>query len=117
MIIYRDQRSAADTRTLLARACSALDELSATSSHQQIVEILIAIGTLESALSDALFHEVDAVHPTIDLLRQASVAAGHMLWHSWHGRPHLIDRWAGLASRALSQAGGHVLPKQVEISV
>jgi hypothetical protein len=117
MIIYRDQRSAADTRTLLARARSALDELSATSSHQQIVELQIAFGTLESALSDALFPEVDAVHPTIDLLRQASVAAGHMVWHSWHGQPHLIERWVGLASRALSQVGGHALPKQVEISV
>src|SRR5690349_20599200 len=98
MIIYRDQRSAADTRTLLARARSAIDELSATSSHQRIVELLIACGTLESALSDALFPEVDAVHPTIDLLRQASVAAGHMVWHSWHGQPHLIEMWVGLAS-------------------
>jgi hypothetical protein len=116
MIIYRDQRSTADTRKLLARARSGLDELSAASSHQQIVELLIALGTLESALADALFPEVDAVHPTIDLLRQASVAAGHMLWHSWHGQPHLIERWAKLATDALSQVVGQALPKQVEIS-
>src|SRR3954466_4373953 len=119
MIIYRDQRSTANPRQLLLQLQSRVTQLRAGGclSHDQVVNILIDLGTLETGVSDALFEEADGVHQLARGLRAASIAAGRLLWHSWHAqRPETTDAIARLAS-ALGTVEAYDLPPSIQISV
>jgi hypothetical protein len=119
MLVYREQRREARPAAMLAGARTALDDLSIASPdrHDRIVRLLIEFGQLESAVADSLSPEADAPHPLIGLLRAASVAAGHMIWHSWRGRPDAIAPWIGRARAALDAAECRTLPDTVTVTV
>src|SRR3954465_11784106 len=101
MIIYRDPQSTANPHQLLLQLQSRVAQLLAARrpSYDQVVDVLIDLGTLESGLSDALFGQADGVHPLALSLRAASIAAGHLLWRSWHSQwQETTDAIAWLAS-------------------
>jgi hypothetical protein len=96
-----------------------MDALAAAGArrHDRIVRLLIDLGQLESAVADALNPEADAPHPLIGSLRAASVAAGHMAWHSWHGRHDAILPWVDRARLALDAAAHRMLPQRVTVTL
>jgi hypothetical protein len=119
MLIYRDSRSSANPRQLLLQLRSRITQFLAgrCPSHDQVVDILIDLGTLETGLSDVLFGPADGVHPLGRSLRDASIAAGHLLWHSWHDQGQETgNRMAQLAS-ALGRVEGYDLPASIQTSV
>ena len=115
MIVYRDQRSRADPRRLLSDLQSCIRRAEAADpSHQQVVGILIDSGILESAVADALFPEQDNSNPIAEGFRRLSLAAAHLLWHSWHRNPDAMAFWYCRLSKAADAAAGHALPRIVE---
>jgi hypothetical protein len=119
MIVYRDQRYRTDPYRLLSKLRSTADRFVSGSpaTHDVVVASLIEAGTLESALADALFPDSDGLHPLATRLRDASSALGHVLWHSWHGRPAAGQPWWDRLSTTLSQLALLQLPCSVEPSV
>jgi len=115
MLVYREQQRTARPAAMLASARTALDDLSNAppDRHDRIVRLLIELGRLESAVADGLCPEADAPHPLAGLLRAASVAAGHLAWHSWCGRPDESAPWIARARAALDAAGRRTLPEKV----
>jgi len=85
-------------------------------SHDLAAALLIQTGILESGVGDALFPTADAVHPVAIRLRQASLAAGHALWHTWHGRAQPARQWLDSLSRRLADIDSGWLPAIVETS-
>ncbi len=118
MIVYREQHHQADPRRLLLELRSDLERLDfrASSSHEDVVDALIAGGVLESAVADAVFPEADGIDPVIRALRRANVALGHLLWHSWLGGPAEEDRWRSAALAFLRGLELHQLPESVQIT-
>jgi hypothetical protein len=119
MIVYRDQRFRADPRLLLSQLrCTATHFISGSpSSHSDTVETLIDLGKLESGVADALFPDFDGIDPVTLRFRQASSAVGHVLWHTWHQRPHSAGAWWTELSHVLNQLELQPLPRTVEITV
>ena len=120
MIIYRDQRSQADPRQLLTGLRGRVAQLAkhASGSHDLAVDILIEMGKLESGLCDALFPDADGIHPFAQELRAASLAAGHLLWHSWYEKTgESTDAWAATLARMLDQLLCRNLPTSIQVSV
>jgi hypothetical protein len=119
MIIYRDQRSQADPRQLLTQLRARVGRLAhlGRGSHDLAVDILIELGTLESGLGDALFPEADGINSLARGLRTASIAAGHILWHSWHDSGEGTGAWAAALGRMVDQLMSCNLPPSIQISV
>jgi hypothetical protein len=118
MIIYRDQRSRSDPRHLLSQLRSRADRLKGVvGSHEEAVEILLEMGTLETAITDVLFPEADGLDPIARNLRAASTASGHLLWHSWRKRPEPMQQWRCALVRSLDRLEAQPLPSSVTISV
>ena len=119
MIIYRDQRSQADPRRLLTGLQGRVARLAhlRSGSHDLVVDILIEIGALESGLCDALFPEADGIHPLAQELRAASIAAGHLLWHSWYETAEGIGAWTATLARMLDRLLSRNLPRSIQVSV
>jgi hypothetical protein len=118
MIVYRDQRSRADPHRLLLQLKTAANRWCTTApDHADAVELIIETGVLESAVADALFPERDGIHPLAQSLRQASIAAGHVLWHTWHGREAEAGQWGARLALSLREVPAHQLPRTVEVSV
>jgi hypothetical protein len=119
MIIYRDQRSRSDTRHLLSRLHSRVNQLGRGHgrSHEEAVEILLQMGVVETAIMDALFPDADGLDPLAGLLRDASTASGHLLWHTWYERSEQMQRWCSVLARSLDRIEEQHLPNSIEISV
>jgi hypothetical protein len=118
MIVYRDQRSRADPHLLLLQLRSTASQFcSSGPDHDDAIELIMEAGVLESGVADALFFDQDGIHPLVDSLRQASVEAGHVLWHSWHGNHGQAHRWGARLAQTLREAPAHLLPGTVEVSV
>jgi hypothetical protein len=119
MLVYREQRAQERPAPLLAAARKRLDGLAPTQAgaHDRVVGLLIALGVLETGLADALHTDADTLHPITAALRAASVAAGHLLWLSWHGRSDGAAAWIGRARRALDAVDPEVLPERIETRV
>src|SRR5215207_1411188 len=85
MIIFREQQHRVDAATMLGALMSTADRLAtpAVPPHDDVVACLIEAGVLEAAVADALCPEVDHLDPITIALRQASIATGHLLLHSW----------------------------------
>jgi hypothetical protein len=118
MIVYRDQRSPADPHRLLLQLQSAASRSSISApSHDDAVDLVIDAGILESAVADALFPDCDGVHPVARSLRQASVEAGHVLWHTWHGNSRQAGHWGSRLGLTLGELRADQLPRHVALSV
>jgi len=119
MIIYRDPQSTAHPRQLLLQLQSRVTQLLAgrPPSHDQVVDVLIDLGTLESGLSDALFRQADGVHPLARSLRAASIAAGRLLWYSWHRRRQETTEAIARLASALGRVEAYDLPSSIQTSV
>jgi hypothetical protein len=118
VIVYRNQRCPADPRKLLALLQSAVERSGTTSpSHDLAVEVLLETGTLECAVADAVFPYADGVHPTAQRLREASLAAGHVLWHTWHAKPQESRAWWSRLSDILNEIERGPLPVTVETTI
>jgi hypothetical protein len=118
MIVYRDQRSPADSHRLLQQLRSAASRFCVSApSHDEAVDLLVEAGVLESAVADVLFPARDGSHPLADMLRQASVECGHVLWHTWHGRQQRARLWGARLRQTLQAIPGRELPPRVEVSV
>jgi hypothetical protein len=117
MIVYRDQRFRADPHRLL-RQLRGLAGHSCSSApiHDAAVELVIENGELEAAVVDALFPDGDGIHPLAQSLRQASVEAGHVLWHTWHGDPEQARQWGGRLAATLGNLPASQMPRTLEIS-
>lgn len=118
MIVYRDQRFRVDPRLLLSRLESVIHRYAALGpSHDIAREILIESGRLESAVLDTLFPERDGVNPLSRSLRRLALAAGHVLWHSWHQNASAMKASVGQLSRRLEETELLPLPSEVEVTV
>jgi hypothetical protein len=118
MIVYRDQRSRVDPHCLLSRLQSVIQRCAALGpSHDVAREVLIETGRLESAVLDAVFPQTDGVNPLSRSLRQAALAAGHLLWHSWHGNAPEMKASLGQLSHQLEAVKLLPLPSAVEVTV
>ena len=119
MLVYREQRRQADPRVLLATLRECLDELAPSHGdvHDRVVRVLMAVGTLETGIADAVHGEADCLHPLTGALRRASVAAGHLLWHAWHGNHESLRPWTARAQAALASLEAADLPATVETRV
>jgi hypothetical protein len=119
MLVYREQRSREDPLRLLASLRERLDDLTPAQAdvHDRVVRVLMAAGALEAGIADAIHGEVDSVHPVTGTLRRASVAAGHLLWHAWHGSHESLRPWATRARAALTSLEAAALPAAVETRV
>jgi hypothetical protein len=119
MLVYREQRAQERPAPLLAAARRRLDGLAPAQAgaHDRVVGLLIALGVLEAGLADALHEPADTLHPVTGALRAASVAAGHLLWLSWHGRSDGAAQWIDRARAALAAVEPEVLPERIETRV
>src|SRR4051812_40168429 len=119
MIIYRDLRSRANPRQLILQLRSQLTPFLAgiPPSHDRVVDILIDVGKLESGLCDVLFGAADGVHQLARTLRAASIAAGGLLWHSWHGQAQRMTEAIDRLAAALGRVEAYDLPASIQISV
>ena len=68
-------------------------------------------------MSDALFPACDGVEPVTLALRRASVAAGHVLWHTWANSPGPAREWLQRSVQQLQLIAAARLPHRVEVSV
>ena len=118
MIVYRNQRLRADPRRLLEELSSEVERIDfqTSASHDSVVAVLIAAGVLESGVSDEMFPAADGLDPVVHGFRQASVALGHLLWHSWHGRRAEADQWRCSALGLLRSLELHALPRSIPTS-
>ena len=118
MIVYRDQRSRVDPHGLLLQLRSvASHSCVSVPDHDDAVELVIETGVLESAIADSLFPDIDGTHPLAQSLRQASVMAGHVLWHTWQGNPQQARQWCARLAVALREVPDHQLPPTVQVSI
>src|SRR5215211_5416013 len=119
MLVYREQRRRERPATLFAALREQLDGLapSMDGGHDRVVRLLIDVGVLETGLADAIHAGTDRMHPVTGALRAASVSAGHLLWHSWHGRAEAIAPWIARARAALGAAETAPLPDEIETRI
>jgi hypothetical protein len=119
MIVYRDQRFRAESRSLLDQLRSQVDRLDfyAPAAHDCVVDAFISAGTLESSLADTIFPEADGVHPLTCMLRRVSVGLGHVLWHSWRSIPEDAKRWRSTVLERLNDVEQQQLPSLVQVTV
>jgi hypothetical protein len=120
MLVYRAQRRQDEPARLLAAIRDGLAHLAPGHAgvHDRVVRLLIALGELEAGVADSLHAEADAPHPVTAALRRASVAAGHLLWHSWrHGQHETLSAWAARVRGALAALEAATLPRTVVTSV
>ena len=115
MIVYRHLRSSADPRRLLTNLTSTVSRSgSASPAHKLAVNVLIDAGALESAIADSVFSQVDGTDPLTGGLRRISLAAAHVLWHTWHRSPEGATKWWSRLSNALTDIETHQLPPRIE---
>jgi hypothetical protein len=119
MQVYREQRRQDHTGPLLAGLHAQLASLAPRheGAHDRVVRLLIDLGVFESGLADAIHEHADDMHPVTGALRGASLAAGHLLWHVWHGHPEGIEPWAARASAALAIVEQASLPTVIDTTV
>ncbi len=119
MIVFRDQHTPGVTVHLLAdiRLETLRCARGSPPSHQEAVHLLIALGSLESALLDVIHPSADGGDRIAGLLRQASVAVGHVVWHTWHDQAAGSKRWMEEAGATLSQLEQLPLPATVQVTV
>jgi hypothetical protein len=115
MIVYRDQRSRADPRRLLLELRASTHRFRATTPpHPVARDALILAGKLEAAVADALSPEVDGTSALTRALREASVMAGRVLWHTWRTSADGAIWWDRLRHQ-LEAISGQCLPGEVEV--
>jgi hypothetical protein len=85
--------------------------------HEAARDALILTGTLESAAADATFPDCDGVAPLIEALRQATVLAGHVLWHAWRAAEAEAEEWWQRWRQQIDAVPDSCLPQQVELTV
>ncbi|HEU4643005.1 MAG TPA: hypothetical protein VFS44_11170 [Gemmatimonadaceae bacterium] len=86
MIVYRGAARRASASRWLGRIARELDDRRAASAdHDAVRELVIELGALEAAVSDALHPEADDVHELDVALREITVLAAHALRLSWDG--------------------------------
>src|SRR5215210_3790113 len=117
MIVYRDQRSRADPRRLVVELRELVRRFPTAPPHDVARDALITTGTLEAAAADALFPDCDGIHPLTEVLRRASVIAGHVLWHTWRGASADTAEWWQRWGQQLDAIPDAELPAQVEVTV
>src|SRR5215210_826502 len=119
MIVYRDQRLLAEPRPLLDQLRSSVEQLDvkAPNSHDAAVDAFISLGTIESAVADAVFTEADGIHPLTNAFREVSISLGHVLWHSWQGVPNQAERWRLRVTAGLHALEQYRLPSAVTLTV
>jgi hypothetical protein len=119
MQVYRAQHRQEEPGRLLAAIHDDLTHLAPrhAGAHDRVVRLLIALGELEAGVADSLHAEADAPHPVTAALRHASVAAGHLLWHSWHGQHEALSAWAARVHGALVTLEAATLPRTVVTGV
>lgn len=116
MLVFRTQQSQVRTAELQVRIEATLARVEATRSPTpgDALELLLQLGELESAVSDARYPERDDTDPVTESLRAAAQAAGALLWHTTH--PGLEPATAPVPTiRAhLRALEAHELPPTVE---
>ncbi|MEA2725136.1 MAG: hypothetical protein QOH59_2907, partial [Gemmatimonadales bacterium] len=119
MIVYRDHRVPGRPLSLLAALRSSLIQIDTGGPgvHEAVRQTLIDMGRLESALDDVLFAAADGIDVIARMLRQASVALGHALWHTWQDHSSGAERWLELADATLGCLAHQQLPSTLEVSV
>jgi hypothetical protein len=119
MIVYRTQYQEQRTAACLSEISDALGrfERSGFVEHEHAVELLIDYGRLETAVADILSTEANAVHPTVTLLRQASLLIGHVFCHSWKGSPDGAGSWVVQLKGMLDRIAAMPLPEMLRLRV
>ncbi len=119
MIVFRDQRAAADPTRLLSRLRldAARVAQRAPADHDEVVQLLIGLGTLEAAVLDTIFPAADGTSPLTRKFREASCAVGRALWHTWGDQAVKARFWLEQATATLAYLELQQLPSTVEVSV
>ncbi|HUR95812.1 MAG TPA: hypothetical protein VMY76_14610 [Gemmatimonadales bacterium] len=118
MLVYRDRHCRVRASQMLADALYQLERIAPghAGAHDRAVRLLIDVGVLEAGVADAIHADADSLCPVTDRLRAASVAAGHLTWHSWRGSHDEMARWLDRLRVALGAPAGE-LPAEIETSV
>jgi hypothetical protein len=119
MLAYREQRRQARPAGVLAAIRQAVRALASTEHEatDRAIRVLIDLGVLETAITDGVCADADALHPMLPPWRDASVAAGHILWHVRRGNTAGRRAWAKRAEQAIDRLTASALPEQVDTRV
>ena len=119
MLVYREQQHREPAACLWRTVRDRLTNLAPAhaGTHDRTVALLIDMGVLEAALTDALHPETDDLDSVTRALRAASVATGHLLWHSWRGDADAMRPWIERARAALDVAQGSATPEEITCRV
>jgi hypothetical protein len=119
VLIYRERHERESPGRLLRAARARLGSLAPAHSgaHDRVVALLIDLGILETGVADAMHADADTLHPVTGSLRAASIAAGHLLWHSWREQAEAMPAWTTRVETALGAAERGALPEEITSSV
>jgi hypothetical protein len=119
MIVFREQRAAVDPARLLSTIGIDARRLAGQPSpdHEEVIQLLISAGTLETALVDKIFPFADGTTAMSRRLREAACALGRAVWHTWGDHPAEARRWLEQSAATLAYLQLQQLPSSVEVSV
>jgi hypothetical protein len=112
MLVYRTQTEEIEPALELARLRAA-----PCTTHEEVVDLLIRLGQIESAIGDWLFPQADDEGWTAQTLRRASFAVGHAFRASLSGRYDEQRAWIARLRGVLDQLAGCQLPRSAGITV
>lgn len=115
MIVYRNQERAASSIELLADLRRRLE--SGPSGHDEMVELLIDFGELESGVAEALCPDADTPSEILDAFREASALLGHAFCFSWRRQPQQAAAALAKLKTAVFRLASLALPRAVRVSV
>ena len=104
MIVYADRRRDALAASLLSRVGEALDRVRRGPhvDYEDVVELLVSYGDLETAVVDALEPGQDRDGPAARRLRAAGSAIGSLLHASWSEDAASARRWRDAVALAVA---------------
>lgn len=117
MIVYRNQHRPADSTLVLAELRRKVERLGTAPPHDALVEILIELGVLESAVADARHPVRDDEDALSRRFRGASLAAGHLVRLSWEGCPDRLAPVRLALATCLHAIHEGELPRSVEVQL
>ena len=117
MIVYRDQRTAAEPREVLRGLRRTLERFPRRPEHDEVVGLMVELGAIEAGIADALAPHEDEDAAVPRELRRAALAAGHLVVASWRDDEEGLTRWSAELGRRLAACGDLPLPGRVGFGV
>jgi hypothetical protein len=115
VIVYANRPREAAVSELLEPVASAVERLrrAGAPDHESAVELLVAVGDLETAVVDAICDEADRETPLTRALRRTAVRAAGIVAATWDGRAAAAERARQAALASLDALDLRALPALV----